>query len=60
MIAAVLVLGIAIFLIRHTEHPEPRPAHEPEFGVHGDGLTGTHAAASPGTHPGRSHDAHDG
>jgi hypothetical protein len=54
------VLGIAIFLIRHTEHPEPRPAHEPEFGVHGDGLTGTHAAASPGTHPGRSHDAHDG
>jgi uncharacterized membrane protein (DUF373 family) len=27
--AAVLVLGFTIFLLRHTEHSEPRPKHEP-------------------------------
>lgn len=27
--ALVLVLGFTIFLLRHTEHSEPRPSHEP-------------------------------
>lgn len=27
--ASVLVLGVTIFLLRHTEHSEPRPSHEP-------------------------------
>lgn len=27
--ASVLVLGLTIFLLRHTEHSEPRPSHEP-------------------------------
>ena len=27
---AVLALGTAIFLLRHTEHSEPRPTHEPD------------------------------
>lgn len=26
---AVLALGLTIFLLRHTEHSEPRPGHEP-------------------------------
>ena len=30
LIAAVLVLGATLFLLRHTEEPEPAPAHERE------------------------------
>src|ERR687892_1371266 len=30
LVAAILGLGAAIFLPRHTEHSEPRPAHEPD------------------------------
>lgn len=30
LLAAVLALGITIFLLRHTERSEPTPAHEPE------------------------------
>jgi uncharacterized membrane protein (DUF373 family) len=26
---AVVLLGLTIFMLRHTEHSEPRPAHEP-------------------------------
>ena len=29
LIGVVLALGITIFLLRHTSHTEPRPAHEP-------------------------------
>jgi uncharacterized membrane protein (DUF373 family) len=29
LIGAVLALGFTVFLLRHTTHPEPRPAHEP-------------------------------
>lgn len=32
LMGAVVGLGITIFLVRHTEHSEPRPAHEPEVG----------------------------
>jgi uncharacterized membrane protein (DUF373 family) len=31
LIGGILGLGAAIFLLRHTEHSEPRPAHEPEM-----------------------------
>jgi hypothetical protein len=30
LIGGILGLGAAIFLLRHTEHSEPRPAHEPD------------------------------
>lgn len=30
LIGAVVGLGITIYLVRHTEHSEPRPAHEPD------------------------------
>lgn len=30
LVAAILGLGATIFLLRHTEHSEPRPAHEPD------------------------------
>jgi uncharacterized membrane protein (DUF373 family) len=30
LIGGILALGAAIFLLRHTEHSEPRPAHEPD------------------------------
>jgi uncharacterized membrane protein (DUF373 family) len=30
LIAGVIGLGVAIFLLRHTTHSEPRPAYEPE------------------------------
>lgn len=30
LLAAVLALGITIFLLRHTERSEPTPAHEPD------------------------------
>jgi uncharacterized membrane protein (DUF373 family) len=32
LIGGILGLGGAIFLLRHTEHSEPRPAHEAEVG----------------------------
>jgi uncharacterized membrane protein (DUF373 family) len=32
LVAAILGLGLTIFLLRHTTHPEPRPAHEPGRG----------------------------
>jgi uncharacterized membrane protein (DUF373 family) len=32
LIGGILGLGAAIFLLRHTEHSEPRPAHEPDVG----------------------------
>lgn len=30
LVGAVVGLGATVFLLRHTEHPEPRPAHEPD------------------------------
>jgi uncharacterized membrane protein (DUF373 family) len=30
LIGVVVGLGVTVFLLRHTEHTEPRPAHEPE------------------------------
>jgi len=30
LVGAVLALGFTVFLLRHTEHPEPRPAGEQE------------------------------
>lgn len=32
LVGAVLGLGLTIFLVRHTQKTEPRPAHEPERG----------------------------
>lgn len=33
LIGVILALGVTIFLLRHTEHPEPRPSHEPGSGA---------------------------
>lgn len=30
LVGAVVGLGATVFLLRRTEHPEPRPAHEPD------------------------------
>lgn len=29
LVGAVFLIGVTIFLLRHTEHSEPRPSHEP-------------------------------
>ncbi len=38
LVAAVLSLGLTIFLLRHTRTSEPRPAHEPDTGQAAEGT----------------------